>query len=176
LGLFGRGTSRITYTARGFGGTTARVTFTLEGYAQLMHQISRIEKFPKKMLTKAAKIAMAKPLAQAKQDAPVGETGLLKKGLKRQLETPNKKKKSVYRLLWDKKFTAEYRKPTSGKYGGKTPEAYYPHSVEFGYKTANGRTAGQYFAKHAVEMHEKDSYQKLVDSLWDSIQELTRGR
>lgn len=117
---------------------------------------------------------MAKPLAQAKADAPVGKTGLLKKGLKRQLETPNKKKKSVYRLTWDKKFTAQYLKPTSGKYGGKTPNAYYPISVEYGFKTAKGRHGGQYFARDAVEKHEKESNQILVDSLWDSVKKLTR--
>lgn len=166
-----RSRSNVTYRNQS---TNSVVSFKVEGLPELLAQLSRVEKFPKKELTKAAKLGMAKPLAQAKADAPVGETGLLKKGLKRLLETPNKKKRSVYRLLWDKKFTAEYRKPTSGKYGGKTPEAYYPHSVEFGFKTKNGRKKGQYFARDAVEMHEKESNQILIDSLWDSVKKLTR--
>ena len=149
-------------------------TFEVDGLKELEAQFKRIEKMPKKYLTKAAKLGSDGPLRVAKANAPIGKTGLLKKGLHRKMETPNKRNKSIYRIRWNPKYTKDYLKPTTGIYGGKTPFAYYPHSIEYGFKTAQGRIQGQYFVTKAIENTEKDSSQKIVKSLSDSIDELTK--
>lgn len=145
----------------------------VEGLEELQKQFERIGKMPKKYLTRAAKAGSDDPLKAAKTSAPRGKTGFLKKGLERKMETPNKRNKSVYRIRWSPKYTEQYLKPTTGKYGGKTPYAYYPHSVEYGYKAKHGHVAGQYFVAKAIERTQGSSLQKIVDSLGKSIDELT---
>lgn len=149
-------------------------TFRVEGLQELQAQFERIGKMPKKYLTKAAKVGSDGPLKEAKGSAPVGKTGLLKKGLQRKMETPNKRNKSVYRIRWSPNYTDQYLKPTTGAYGGKTPFAYYPHSVEYGFKTRGGGwKEGQYFVTKAIERTESSSMQKIVNSLSKSIEEIT---
>lgn len=144
--------------------------FQIEGLNDLERQFRRIEKMPKKHLTKAAKLGSNEPLKDARATAPRGKSGLLKKGLHRKMETPNKRTKAVYRIRWNPKYADHYRKPTSGVYGGKTPNAFYPHSIEYGFKTAKGKTEGQYFVTKAVEKNEQDSLNKVVRSLTESIE------
>lgn len=146
----------------------------VEGLEQLQSQFEKIGKMPKKYLTKSAKVGSDAPLKDARSSAPVGETGLLKKGLHRKMETPNKRNKAVYRIRWNPKYTEQYLKPTTGRYGGKTPFAYYPHSVEYGFKSRGGRVQGQYFVTKAIERNQADSLQKIVDSLNDSIDQLLK--
>lgn len=143
------------------------------GLYELEAQFARIEKMPKKYLTKAAKAGMKKPLADARANAPVGETGILKKSIKQTMETPNKRNKGVYRLTYSTKYTDHFRKPTTGVYGGETPYAYYPNSVEFGYKTKYGRVKGQYAMNWAIHKNEGSSLQIVVDKLHEAIDELT---
>lgn len=146
----------------------------VEGLEQLQSQFEKIGKMPKKYLTKSAKVGSDAPLKDARSSAPVGETGLLKKGLHRKMETPNKRNKAVYRIRWNPKYTEQYLKPTTGIYDGKTPFAYYPHSVEYGFKSKHGRVQGQYFVTKAIERNQADSLQKIVDSLNDSIDQLLK--
>jgi hypothetical protein len=150
----------------------------IDGLNELQAQFERIGKMPKKHLTKAAKLGSDDPLKQARANAPVGKNtktrGLLKKGLQRKMETPNKRNKSVYRIRWNPKYTGDYLKETTGVYGGKVPYAYYPHSVEYGFKTKKGRTEGKYFVAKAINATTRESLQKIVDSLNDSIDTLTR--
>jgi hypothetical protein len=144
------------------------------GLRELESQFSRIGKFPKKNLTKAAKEGMAGPLADAKASAPTGKTGNLKRSIKRKMETPNKRNKSVYRLIFSEKYTDSFLKDSSGIYGGKPPKAYYPHSVEYGFKTKNGYVRGKYFVTKAIQQNEGSSLQKVVNSLTKSIDDLTK--
>jgi hypothetical protein len=145
----------------------------IEGLLELEGQFERIGKMPKKYLTRAAKAGMKFPLADARANAPVGETGLLKKSIKQKMETPNKRNKSVYRLAYDAKYNDDFQKETTGVYGGETPYAYYPNSVEFGFKTAKGRVKGQYAMNWAVHKNETKSVQTVVDKLHEAIDELT---
>ena len=105
----------------------------VEGLEELQAQFNKLGKMPKKYLTKAGRAGIAKDLQDVKANAPTGKTGNLKKSIKKKLETPNKRNKGVYRLSFDSKMTPHFRKPTTGIYGGKTPYAYYPSSVEYGY-------------------------------------------
>lgn len=155
---------------------SSQVGITVRGLPELQRQFDRVSKFPKKILTKAAKEGMAKPLATAKANAPVGKgetKGTLKKGIKAKMETPNKKKKSVYRIYWNAKYSDIFRKVPKrpGLYGGKSP-AYYPQSVEWGYKAKKGKVQGKYFVRDAIIQHQQDSLQKIVDKLNQGITDL----
>lgn len=144
------------------------------GLEELEAQFERIGKMPKKYLTRSAKAGMRAPLADARANAPVGETGVLKKSIKQKMETPNKRNKSVYRLSYSTKYTDHFRKPTTGIYGGRTPYAYYPASVEYGYKTKKGRVKGQYAMSWAVHKNEGSSLKIVVNELNKAINELTK--
>jgi Bacteriophage HK97-gp10, putative tail-component len=158
-------------TVRGANSLNIRV----DGLRELQAQFNRAGKMPKKYLTKAAKAGVADPLRQAKNDVPLGKTGNLKRSVKKKMETPNKRNKTIYRVAYDAKLTDEFLKPSSGLYGGKPPQAYYPASVEYGFKTAGGKKiAGQFNVAGAIQMHQTDSLKKVVDSLGDSLDELLR--
>jgi hypothetical protein len=147
--------------------------FEIIGLLELESQFARIGKMPKKHLTSAAKAGMKPILVDAKANAPIGETGVLKKSIKAIMETPNKRNKTVYRAWYDPKYTDHFRKPTTGVYGGRTPYAYYPASVEYGFKTAKGKIKGQYSMNWAVQKNEQSSVQIVVDKLHEAIDELT---
>ncbi len=147
----------------------------VEGLEELQRQFNRIGKMPKKYLTKSAKAGMADPERQAKADAPKGKTGNLKKSIKKKMETPNKRNKAVYRLRYNPTMTPLFLKPSSGAYGGKPPVAYYPASVEYGFKTKSGKVAGQFNMAKAIQQHQESSLKKIVDSLNQSIDDLIRG-
>lgn len=146
--------------------------FKVEGLEELDKQFERIGKMPKKYLTRSAKLGMDKPYKEAKSAMPEGKTGLLRKGLTRQMETPNKKRKTIYRLRWHPKFTTNYRKKTTGVYGGETPHTYYPNAWEYGHKTKKGRVEGKYVVRDIVEKNTMDSLEKIIKSLNASITEL----
>lgn len=150
--------------------------FKVEGIAELEQQFARIGKMPKKYLNRAGKLGIADTLRDAKSSAPVGKNtktrGTLKKSITIKMETPNKRNKGIYRLRYNPKFTPIFRKPTTGKYGGWTPYAYYPASVEYGFPTKVGRVPGQYNMMKAIDRNSKASAKKVVDSLNDSITEL----
>lgn len=150
--------------------------FSIEGLNELRAQFKRVGKLPRRVLTNSAKEGMKAPLADAKAGMPVGETGLLKKGLKRVLETPNKRKKAIYRMVWNPKYIDFYLKDSSGAYGGKTPKAYYPHSIEYGFKTKYGYQPGHYVVRDAIEKNEEASMNKIKRILAKGIEDELRKR
>jgi hypothetical protein len=152
---------------------------TVLGADELARQFARIEKMPKKYLTRSAKAGSKPILTEARAKAPVGKgtetSGTLKKSLRLKQETPNKRNKAVYRLRYDPKYTTSFLKPTTGVYGGKTPFAYYPASVEYGFKTAVGKTEGSHLFSKIVASHEKRSFETVVRELNKAIDEILRG-
>ena len=148
----------------------------VEGLEELQAQFNKLGKMPKKHLTRAGRAGIAKDLQDVKANAPTGKTGNLKKSVKKKMETPNKRNKGVYRLQFDSKITPVFRKPTTGIYGGVTPEAYYPSSVEYGYAGKNGhvKVKTMYWADKVLRQNEASSLKKVIESLNDSIDELTK--
>lgn len=160
--------------ARVSGINTREINITLEGLDQLEAQFALIGKPPKRILTKAAKAGMASTLAEAKRNAPVGETGMLKRGIHAIQETPNKRNKGVYRINWWSKYSEHYRKKIirAGIYGGKKNPAYYPQSIEWGFPTKHGEVAGKYFVKKAIEAHQAQALQTVINTLSSEIEKL----
>jgi|SRR6476620_1536163 len=153
-----------------------KVGMQVEGLEELQAQFNKLGRMPKKYLTRAGRAGIAKDLQDVKANAPTGQTGNLKKSIKKKMETPNKRNKGVYRLTFDSKMTEAFRKPTTGVYGGVTPEAYYPNSVEFGYKGKSGhvKVKTMYWADKVLRQNEASSLQKVIESLNDSIDELLK--
>lgn len=150
-------------------------TFQVEGLSELEAQFARIGKMPKKYLNKAAREGIADPLRKIKADAPVGKTGMLKKGVQKKLETPNKRNKSVYQIRFNPKYSDSYYKPSSGAYGGEPPKAFYPYSQEYGFFGKDGQkiqTKWYHFAKKAIEATESGSAAKVIHSLIQSIDQI----
>jgi hypothetical protein len=147
----------------------------LIGLERLEEQFRALGKFPKKSLTKAAKAGREAPLAMAKDKAP-RKTGVLKKGIKPVMETPNKRTKTVYRLVFDRKYNDVFQKPIKnvGIYGGKKDTGYYPVSMEYGFKTKYGFRHGERFIAKAIEHTERSSAQKMVNVLNHEIDNLLR--
>jgi len=158
------------------GGINTRdISITLEGLDQLEEQFQLIGKPPKRVLSKAAKAGMARPLAQARINAiPYTKSGMMKKGIHASLEQPNKRNKAVYRINWWSKYSDFYRKKikNAGVFGGKKNPAYYPQSIEWGYPSKHGKVAGKYFVRSAIEAHQAQSLQIVIDELLKGIDEL----
>jgi len=148
----------------------------VEGLEELQAQFNKLGRMPKKHLTRAGRVGIAKDLQDAKANAPTGKTGNLKKSIKKKMETPNKRNKGVYRLSYNPDFNDLFQKKTTGKYGGALPHAYYPSSVEYGYKGKRGhvKVKTMYWADKVLRKNEASSLKKVIDSLKDSIDELTK--
>jgi hypothetical protein len=154
----------------------SQLNIQIEGLEELQAQFNKLGKMPKKHLTRAGRAGIAKDLQDAKAKAPTGDTGNLKKSIKKKMETPNKRNKGVYRLQFDSKMTPDFRRKTTGVYGGWTPYAYYPSSVEYGYKGKKGhvKVKTMYWADKVLRQNEASSIKKVIDSLNNSIDELTK--
>ena len=160
----GRGLSSISFHA------------SLEGEREVIRQFRALGgKFPKKELTKAAKAGGAEPLKVARALAP-RDTGTLKKGIKYIRETPRKKYKAVYRMVFNRKYNAVFQKPIKhpGIYGGKKDTGYYPVSQEYGFKSKSGYTRGKYFLRRAIDSTASQSEAKMIESLNKSIDDILR--
>ena len=154
---------------------TGDISLSLDGLEELQSQFDRLGRPPKSSLTKAAKAGMAGTLAEAKATAPTGKTGMLKRGVHQIQETPNKRNKAVYRINWWKKYSSFYSKKIihKGLYGGTNATAYYPQSVEWGFKTKHGKKEGKYFVRNAIESHQTEALQKVIDVLSAEIEKLS---
>lgn len=150
----------------------------VDGLEELQAQFNKLGRMPKKYLTKAGREGIADDLRDVKASAPVGKTGTLKKSIKRQMETPNKRNKGVYRITYNAKFTNDFQKPTTGVYGGAIPHAYYPASVEYGYlgKYGHVKVKTMHWADKALRRNESSSLKKVIDSLSESIDTLLKSR
>lgn len=151
------------------------INFSVEGLDELQRQLDDIGKLPKRSLTTAAKAGMAPILAQARANAsPFSKSGMMKKGIKSLTETPNKRNKAVYRINWWGKYSETYKKKihNPGIYGGKKNPAYYPQSVEWGFPNKKGKVPGKYFVRSAIEQHQAQASQKIIDTLMSEIDKL----
>ncbi len=159
------------------GAELPEINISVEGARELEDQLAGIGKLPKRILTKAAKAGMNPILQQARANAtPFTKSGMMKRGIKSITETPNKRNKAVYRINWWSKYSDFYKKKIkkAGIYGGKQNPAYYPQSVEWGFPNAKGKVKGKYFVRSAIEMHQEESAQLVIDTLSSEIEKLTQ--
>jgi hypothetical protein len=159
----------------------------VEGMEELKRQIQRIGKVPKRVISGAARAGMKNPLKEARASAPVNKRnlpskGTLKKSIKSVMEKKTKRMK--YKTVYDLQFNPQFASVFKGKkilrpglYGAPEPReyGYYPLSQEFGFHTKHGYKKGRYFIAKAIEKHQRESLQKIVDTMNDGITQQING-
>jgi len=158
-----------------------RVYFRVEGMDELEKSLKRLGKVPQKHVTSASRKGMNIVLKQAKGNAPVGDTGNLKKGIKMVGERSRQKGKKVYRIVFDRNMNHIFQKPVknpgeSGSPNAKDP-AYYPVSQEYGYFARNGRyIPGFRFVRGAFENKMPEAAKTMVSTMKKKIdQEIAKA-
>ena len=114
------------------------IEFDLSGIETMITALNHMNKSPQKAVTKAAREAIKPVLREIKQGTvPVGKTGNLKKAITRKAERSKVRGKKVYEVTLNKKYNEVLQKPIKnpGILGGKSPKAYYPASIEYGFLT-----------------------------------------
>lgn len=113
------------------------MTFDWTETLRLDGMLQRIEKLPQKVVTKSAGKGANVARRVIRSNAPVGETGQLKRGIIRSGERSRVKGKKVYDLMFDPAKNDIFQKPIKnpGEAGGKNAYAYYPASMEYGFLT-----------------------------------------
>lgn len=128
------------------------IEFDLSGIETMITALNHLNKSPQKAVTKAAREAIKPVLREIKQGTvPVGKTGNLKKAITRKAERSKVRGKKVYEVTLNKKYNEVLQKPIKnpGIYGGKSPKAYYPASIEYGFLTR--APGGGYFYRKRVQ-------------------------
>jgi hypothetical protein len=161
------------------GGLRVRV----DGLEQLQRQFNRLgEKFPKKSLTKAAKLGSDPILKDVRAAAPVSTKttrGTLKKSVYRKMEKGKRRTKTVYRVWFNPKYIDIFKGKEIvrvGLYGGQRDYGYYPMSVEYGFLGPKGHQEGPnaHFVSKALDKNRNSSLQIVVDELNKEITKLVR--
>ena len=142
------------------------MTQHIDGMDILIAQLGRLEKVPKKYVTKAAK-AGAKPiLSEAKNGTRIlVDTGLMKSSLHLKGERNRPKAKKVYQIAF--KANPAFVKVTKD---GK--RYFYPASQEYGYQLRNGGyMPGAKFMQSALQDNIALSEKIMVDTMIRGIRE-----
>ena len=108
----------------------------VEGLDEAVEMIKKVGELPQKCVNKAAKKGIQIAKREAKSGGWVDQTGYLRKAIKEKAEKTKIKGKKVYDLMPDSSYNDVFVKTTK-----KGKRAYYPASVEYGFKTNNGGSA-----------------------------------
>jgi hypothetical protein len=127
-------------------------------------------RFPQKNLTRAVRKGSKLVLQEAQKNAPI-DSGDLKRGVKMYAEK-NRKGKKVFDIRMDRKMNNVFQKTNDQ---GEII-AYYPASQEYGFMAKDGSyIPGYRFMRGAMETKKQESEKKIVDELWNEIDEVLRG-
>lgn len=147
----------------------ATISFDARDIRRFEQTCSRLgEKTALQAARKAAQKASNIVGKAIRSNAPVGETGQLKKGFKKKKENSRRRGKFVYDYAMDSAKNAIFQKPIKnpGILGGKSKQGYYPASIEYGFlakapgagyvfmpgrKYPAQKIEGTYFTREAAE-------------------------
>lgn len=93
---------------------------------------------PAKIVTAAARRGATVTRKAVKNSGAMPEdTGTMRKALRTKREKSRYKGKKVYEVLFDPALNAVFQRPIQnpGEAGGRSPKAYYPASMEYGFLT-----------------------------------------
>ncbi len=147
--------------------------FKIEGMKELQKSMKKLGQVPQKSVTTASRKGMNVALKSARQNAPQGDTGQLKGGMKLVGEKSRSKGKKVYQVVFDRSKNHIFQKKNNeGKITG-----YYPASQEYGFFARNGRyIPGYHFMKKAMEDNSGAITKKIVDEMSKSIDKALGGK
>ena len=162
---------------------TGALRIEVVGLQRLQRQFDNLGvKFPKKSLTKAAKLGSDPIIRDIKAAAPKSTkatSGTLKKSIYRKMEKGKRRVKTVYRIWFNPKFVDVFKGKKIvrvGLYGGTKEHGYYPMSVEYGYLGPKGKiipkTAN--FVSKALDKNRNKSLQIVIDTLDKEITKIVR--
>lgn len=138
------------------------------GMKELLKYVGDLEKLPQRVVTKSAKQGAAIALASARQNAPKGKTGNLRKGITLKGEKSRAQGKKVYQVTFNEKYNDKFVKLTKA---GK--RYYYPASQEYGFRTIDGgRVEGKHFMKEALTDNAQQIDKTIIDELIKEIDKL----
>jgi hypothetical protein len=138
---------------------------SITGIRELQQMLERGQRAPAKVLTKAAKMGAKIPLVVARQKAPV-DTGKLKRGI-RLFSEKRKTGKKVYQLAFNRNMNDVFAKTY-----GNGKRAYYPASMEYGFKNNRGSFQGLRFMREALQSQRSLVEQTIVNELASSLRAL----
>lgn len=145
-------------------------TFKIEGMEEAIKMIKDVGELPQKCVTKAAKKGIQIAKKDAKGGGWVDETGYLRKSIKEKAEKSKIKGKKVYDLWPDPSMNDVFVKISK-----KGKRAYYPASVEYGFRTKNGGYApGFKFLYNALTNNKNQIEGIIIETLSDEIDKLRR--
>ena len=157
---------------RGSGGLN--ITFDFSDVERAIKALNRIGKSPQRATTKAASKGMTVVRRRVRQLVPVGETGNLRRGLRRKGEKARVKGKKVYDLGFDPGMNDVLQKPVmnpgaAGSTSTKNGHAYYPASMEYGFLTRSkggglSYVPGYEFMKKGTEEASSEARQVMIDT------------
>lgn len=150
----------------------------------LKKKLNRVgEDAAKKAVVKAAGKGRTVVRRAIRSEAPMGETGNLKRGIVSRGEKSKLKGRKVYKLMFDPDKDDIFQKPIKqpGKAGGSSEKGYYPASVEYGFltranegglkfisrKTGIGlkRVEGSHFMRDAAEGSRRTFERTIIETL-----------
>lgn len=103
---------------------------------------------PAKIVTAAARRGATVTRKAVKNSGAMPEdTGTMRKALRTKREKTRYKGKKVYEVIFDPALNAYLQRPIKnpGEAGGKSPKAYYPASMEYGFLTRSKGGGISYF-------------------------------
>lgn len=138
----------------------------------LKKTLTKVEQIPQRTVTKAAGKGRTVVRRAIRSEAPVGETGNLKRGIVSRGEKSKLKGKKVYELMFDPGMNDIFQKPIKnpGEAGGKNKKAYYPASMEYGFLTRSkgggySYIPGYHFMRDAAEGSRQAAKNATIDTL-----------
>lgn len=140
----------------------------VEGLDEAVEMIKKVGELPQKCVNKAAKKGIQIAKREAKSGGWVDQTGYLRKAIKEKAEKTKIKGKKVYDLMPDSSYNDVFVKTTK-----KGKRAYYPASVEYGFKTKNGGYVPGFHSFYDALTNNKSQIEKvIIGTLTDEIDKL----
>ena len=141
---------------------------TIEGLNEAIEMIRKTGQLPQKCVNKAAKKGIQIAKKDAKSGGWIDQTGYLRKSIKEKAEKTKVRGKKVYDLWPDPSFNDVFVKESkTGK------RAYYPASIEYGFRTKNGGYVPGFKFLHDSLVNNKDKIEKvIIKTLTDEIDKL----
>ena len=140
----------------------------IEGFDEVIETIKKVGELPQKCVNKAAKKGIQIAKKSAKNGRWVDQTGYLRKAIKEKAEKTKTKGKKVYDLWPDPSYNDVFVKTTK-----KGKRAYYPASIEYGFKTkSDGYVPGFKFLHNSLTDNKSQIENTIVSTLADEIDKL----
>lgn len=160
------------------------MTLDTREVADFERALARIGDLPQKITRQAAGKGATVVRRAIRNNAPVGETGELRRGIVRNLErTRTVRGKVVYDIEFDPAKNSIFQKPIKqpGSAGGRvsrrngTTHAYYPASMEYGFLTrskGNGLSyvPGYHFMREAADAAAAEARAVTIDTAMQKIE------